>query len=202
MFSIRNNFYSLKDGKLYQHYSRAVGSKRGNFYGVDYPSSVTFVFNPQVGRSKNFKTINYEGSNGWQINSITSDYTGEDALKSNTDWTVYQDTINPGFTTPLTPAIYSYTQGRFDSAPSPNTGTSAVITPFYYSGFNRKENKYVANLVNNSLPMQGEVVFGSDMSGIKGFIATVKISTDTVTNYGSEKELFSVGSEYVANNGY
>ena len=73
MFSIRNNFYSLKDGKLYQHYaeeSNVPGAKRGRFYDVNYPSSVTFVFNPQINRSKNFKTINYEGSNGWQINSI------------------------------------------------------------------------------------------------------------------------------------
>ena len=204
MFSIRNNFYSLKDGKLYQHYaneSNFPGSKRGRFYNVNYPSSVTFVFNPQVGRSKNFKTINYEGSNGWQINSINSDTTGEDSIKTNTDWAVYQDTIVTNINS-ATPAIYSYTQGRYDSAVPPNTGTSAAVTPFYYAGFDRKENKYVANLVNNSPAATGEVLFGPDMSGIKGFIATVKISTDTVTNYGSEKELFSVGSEYVANNGY
>ena len=204
VFSIRNNFYSLKDGKLYQHYadeSNFPSAKRGRFYDVNYPSSVTFVFNPQINRSKNFKTINYEGSNGWQINSILSDFTGEDAFKSNTDWAVYQDTTVPN-TNPATPAVYSYTEGKYDSAVPSNTGTSAVITPFYYAGFDRKENKYVANLVNSSTAATGEVLFGPDMSGIKGFIATVKISTDTVTNYGSEKELFSVGSEYVANNGY
>ena len=135
------------------------------------------------------------------INSILSDFTGEDVFKSNTDWAVYQDTIVPN-TNPATPAVYSYTEGKYDSAVPSNTGTSAVITPFYYAGFDRKENKYVANLVNSSTAATGEVLFGPDMSGIKGFIATVKISTDTVTNYGSEKELFSVGSEYVANNGY
>ena len=211
MFSIRNNFYSLKDGKLFQHYateSNFPGAKRGRFYDVNYPSSVTFVFNPQVNRSKNFKTINYEGSNGWQIDSITSDSTGEDAIKSSTGWVSYQDTTTVSLTTP---AVYSYTQGRYDSSVPPNTGTSAVITPFYYSGFDRKENKYVANLINTSPPMQGEVgniqsnvdnVTFNAMAGIKAFIVTVKISTDTVTNYGAEKELFSVGSEYVANNGY
>jgi hypothetical protein len=40
------------------------------------------------------------------------------------------------------------------------------------------------------------------MSGIKGFYATVTISTDSVTNPGGEKELFAVSTEYVANNGY
>ena len=182
IFSIRNNFYSLKDGKLYQHYatqSNFPTAKRGRFYDVNYPSSVTFVFNPQVNRSKNFKTINYEGSNGWQIDSMVSDATGEDAIKSSTGWELYQDTTSVSLTTP---AVYSYTQGR-----------------------------YVANLINTSPSMQGEVgniqsnvdnVIFNAMAGIKAFIVTVKISTDTVTNYGAEKELFSVGSEYVANNGY
>ena len=204
MFSIRNNFYSLKDGKLYQHYATEDNfptARRGRFYDVNYPSSITFVFNPQVSRSKNFKTINYEGSNGWQIDSINSDATGQDSILSNTDWASYQDTTIPT-TTAITPAVYSYTEGRYDSAVPPNTGTAAVLTPYYYAGFDRKENKYVTNLVNTSVVAPGEVLFGTDMSGIKGFIATVKISTDTVTNYGAEKELFSVGSEYVANNGY
>ncbi len=40
------------------------------------------------------------------------------------------------------------------------------------------------------------------MSGIKGYLATVTISTDGVTEPGGEKELFSVGSRYVRNNGY
>ena len=40
------------------------------------------------------------------------------------------------------------------------------------------------------------------MSGIKGYLATVTISTDSVTEPGGEKELFSVGSRYVRNNGY
>jgi hypothetical protein len=35
------------------------------------------------------------------------------------------------------------------------------------------------------------------MSGIKGYFATVKISTDTVTQPGGPKELFAVSSNYV-----
>lgn len=202
MFSLRNNFYSIKNGQIWQHYASLRDfptAKRGNFYGVQYDTSVTFVFNPQVNKSKNFKTINYEGSNGWQIDSILSDATGEDAQKSNTDWFSYQDTTVP-ITNPTTPAVYSFTEGKYDSAG--NVYPNANQTPFYYAGFNRKENKYTANLVNTSGIAPGEILFGPDMSGIKGFFATVKISTDSVTNVGAEKELFCVGSEYVANNGY
>ena len=67
----------------------------------------------------------------------------------------------------------------------------------YRAGFNRKENRYVANLVNNSIASDQEVVFGQSMTGIKGFFATVKLSTDTTTNVGGVKELFSVGTEIV-----
>ena len=82
------------------------------------------------------------------------------------------------------------------------TGLAAIIRPFYQAGFDRKENLYVANLQNNSTASQSEILFGAAMSGIKGFYATVTISTDSVTNPGGEKELFAVSTEYVANNGY
>ena len=59
-----------------------------------------------------------------------------------------------------------------------------------------------ANLVNNSLPSQGEIIFGESISGIKGYYSTVTMSTDTVTNLGGEKELFSVGYSYIQNSGF
>ena len=196
MFSIGSKFYSLKFGKLYEHY--ASTGTRNLFYpdesGVTAtPTSITFVFNPNVGASKTFKTVGYEGSNGWQVNSFVSDLTGKNLSFGNSNWIDFQD---------QTSLIYSYTQGAFDSATPANTGTAAVVLPIYYSGFNRKENKYVANLVNNSSVAPGEILFGPAISGIKGFLATVTISTDSVTEPGGEKELFAVGSEYTSNNGY
>ena len=41
------------------------------------------------------------------------------------------------------------------------------------------------------------VVFGDEMSGIKGYFATVKISTDATTQAGGAKELFAVSSNFV-----
>ena len=35
------------------------------------------------------------------------------------------------------------------------------------------------------------------MTGIKGYFATVTMSTDTVTDAGGMKELFAVSSQYV-----
>ena len=81
-------------------------------------------------------------------------------------------------------------------------GTTSPPLDRYQAGFNLKENKYVANLVNDSVPSEREVNFGNEISGIKGFYANVTISTDLTTDPGSEKQLFSVGSTYVFNNGY
>ena len=192
MFSLGNSFYSLKDGSLYEHYSQT--GTRNVFYGqTATPTSITFVFNPNVGSSKNFKTISYEGTSGWQIDSFISEETGRNLNTSNNNW------INTNDTSAL---IHSYVEGTYDSANPPNTGLAAITRPFYQAGFNRKENLYVANLQNNSTASQGEILFGGAMSGVKGFYATVTISTDAVTNPGGEKELFAVSTEYVANNGY
>tara|TARA_R110002020_G_scaffold40165_3_gene118947 strand:- start:2970 stop:3185 length:216 start_codon:yes stop_codon:yes gene_type:complete len=65
-----------------------------------------------------------------------------------------------------------------------------------HAGFDRKENRYVSNLVSGSTARPGEVIFGNSISGIKGYIANVKFSTDASTDIGGIKELFAVSSRY------
>jgi len=196
ILSLRDKLYTLKDGSLWRHYAEDTGALRGNFYGVSTPSSITFVFNPQPNFSKSFKTINYEGSNGWQINSFISDSTGEDQVN-----TTYQTTEDKTFDSLTSnPSVYSYTQGAYDFVG--NVYPAQLTQPIQYAGFNRKENKYVANIINASTAAPGEIVFGSSISGIKGFYSTVTISTDLVTNVGGEKQLLTVGTVYSMNNGF
>ena len=198
--SLKNNFYTMKDGVLYLHHSSRA--KRGNFYGVQNKSSVTFVFNPKVSMSKVFKTVNYEGSNGWQINSFASDITGVNTPNTINSAANDQDT---------TVQVYSYNQGSYDNLGNEyGDGTTRLIPPINHAGFTRKENKYMANLINNSPASAGEVelqnnadlakvgyAWGAAMTGIKGYFATVTASTDNVTDPGGMKELFAVSSDYV-----
>ena len=209
MLSLRDKLYTLKNGQLWQHYSTVSTALRGNFYGVSTPSSITFVFNPQPNYSKTFKTISYEGSSGWQVNSIISDSTGEDLLSGVQYQETQDETVNssydssePTIVAPavLKPSVYSYQQGQYDALG--NEYPAALTPPILRAGFDRKENKYVANLINNSIVSTGEIVFGGAMSGIKGYYSTVTISTDNTTNVGGEKELFNVGATYVMNSGY
>ncbi len=162
---------------------------RNKFYGINYNSSIKFILNENPSISKTFKNIEYEGYNGWQVDSFISDSTGEDEINS-----VYS------FSNDSTNNVLSYEEGSYDSFgnvfPTPLTGN------IFRAGFNRKENKYYANLVNNSTPVEGEIHFGNDITGIKGFYSVVTMSTDSTTDFGGEKQLFQVGSEYNFNNGY
>jgi hypothetical protein len=63
LFSIRGQVYSLNTGALWLHYSTNVNY--ANFYGINSPSEITTIFNPEVSMIKTFKTLNYEGSPGW-----------------------------------------------------------------------------------------------------------------------------------------
>jgi hypothetical protein len=45
--------------------------------------------------------------------------------------------------------------------------------------------------------MAGEVIWGNQTMGIKGYFATVTMKTDTDTNNGGLKSLFAVSSEFI-----
>ena len=153
---------------------------RNKFYGVNNSSSVTFIFNDNPSVSKTFKTINYEGYNGWQVDSFISDQVGEDNLNN-----------SYSFSNDSTSSVLSYDEGQY-----------TVGREILRSGFDRKENKYYAYLKNSSTPVAREIHFGEEITGIKAFYAVVKMSNDVSTDFGGEKQLFQVGSEYSFNNGY
>ena len=75
------------------------------------------------------------------------------------------------------------------------TSLTDFSNELFTNSFKRKENKYFANILNNSSATAGEVVFGNNMTGIKGFFSTVKFSLNNVAN--ERKELFAVSSDTV-----
>ena len=70
--SLRNNFYTFKNGGIWKHYS-PTNTGWGSFYGITYDSAVEVIFNPDVSLVKTFKTINYEGGPGWETLSFYTD---------------------------------------------------------------------------------------------------------------------------------
>ena len=208
MFSLGANFYSVQienknNGKLklWKHYD--LNASRSNFHALNGGSSVTFVLNAEPVRSKTFKTISYEGNNGWELLSLQSDNTGVDFVGTNNARTMHVDQAG---------RVRSYYEGEYVYNNSgnvvPRSGYNAAFgtldppLPRYYAGFNRKENNYVSNVVNFSEPQPGEIIFGEQVSGIKGYFVTGTIATDSTTDVGGEKQLFSIASSYTSNNGY
>ena len=72
-----------------------------------------------------------------------------------------------------------------------------IIANLFSFGSVRAESSEVANLVNNSPIIPGEVVFGNQVTGMKGFFAKVTLKNDATTDISGPKSLFSVGSEYM-----
>ncbi len=159
-FSLSNVFYTFNTGKLYQHY---LGNY-AQFYGFNYDSNVTIILNSNPSVVKNFKTINYEGALGWELESMVA---------SSNDKTlpigkyVFQDNL------------------------------ASLETQIWSNTFKKKEDKYFANLINNSPAVSGEILYGADMSGIKGFYSTVKMKLNNSIYPTTKKELFSVSSDVV-----
>ena len=162
-FSLNNLFYTFNSGKMYQHYLGGYAQ----FYEEFYASDVTIVLNSQPSVVKVFETINYEGSNYWELKSMV------------------------GSSGDVTLPVGAY---------QPQTSLAGLEGDLFSNNFKKKESKYFANLINNSPSTAGEIVFGSSMTGIKGFFATVKMEIPAVTQFntsGIKKELFSVASNVV-----
>ena len=195
MFSCRGNFYTAavqslapQDYYLWRHYDSTTTDNRNNFYGTQTPSTIQFVFNPAPSQIKTFKTINYEGSSGWEVTNFISDSTGEDPTVTPTgSWLSSFDTAIQGQLANQYARIYSYDEGLYNE-----NGIN------YRAGFDRKQNKYWAVIPNNTQdPIAGEVIWGNQTMGIKGYFTTVTMKTDTDTNNGGLKSLFAVSSEFI-----
>ncbi len=100
--------------------------------------------------------------------------------EGNTGWSVNSIETDSDNGSPI-PAYVS------TSASAESTWQDLVV-----SGFKKKDNKYYSYIVNETLPKRNEVLFGGDISGVKGFFNKVQLSVSDT----SAKELFAVSSEY------
>ena len=91
--SLNNQYFTFKNGDLYlHHYSRV---NRNKFYGTDYDSSITLLFNDIPSMIKEFSTLNYEGTQS-RVIEFTNESGYDDGeyynVAAKTGW--YVDYIN------------------------------------------------------------------------------------------------------------
>jgi hypothetical protein len=63
MIGMNNFFYTFKGGNLFQHNTNPL---RNNYYGQQFHSQITSVFNQNPLENKIFKTLNLESNDAWQ----------------------------------------------------------------------------------------------------------------------------------------
>ena len=175
IFSMQGQFYSTTTDQVFLHYQNP--QQPNKFYGSSGGNSqLEIVINPEPIKMKNFNTLNYEGSSGWEVTSLSTESTGADTDDDGATWNSYIDTAS---------RIYSYVEGAYQE-----NGIQ------YYAGFNRKQNKYVASIKNATSPQINEVIYGNSLTGTKGYYLNVTLKTDATTEPTGIKRIFSVGSTY------
>lgn len=171
--SLQNKFYSFKktvntgEGLWLQN-----SGNYSEFYNIFFDSTVTVILNKEPSLVKNFKTINYEGADGWQMSEMFTDY--------------YSTANTSGGDT-------ASSVGKFTL----QTTLSSLEADMFVNNFKRKENKFFANLINTSSSEGGEILWGASSSGIKGFWSTVKLKLVNSDYPTTKKELFAVSSDIV-----
>ena len=70
-----NTYFTFREGKLWEH-SQNDGATRNSFYGDVTKSFITTVLNEAPTTIKQFNTLNYDGTDGWVCEIITTDIEG------------------------------------------------------------------------------------------------------------------------------
>ena len=77
---LNGSYFTFYNAELWRHHDSGIDTFYNNFYGVQYDSYVSFIFNDEPSVVKNFKTLAYEGTqgknlttDGWQATLIETD---------------------------------------------------------------------------------------------------------------------------------
>jgi len=158
----------------------AMFSSQGSFYSAKDESDNSRIFKHYTNQTRN----SFYGSTS--SSSIQFVFNPSPNNVKTFQTINHVDTIVQGTGNNQYKKIYSYDEGAY---------TEDNIQ--YRAGFDRKQNKYMAVIPNNTqTPMPGEVVFGNQTTGIKAYYATVTMKTDATTDPNGLKELFAVSSTF------
>jgi hypothetical protein len=170
------SLFSFKPDLMFSLTSTFFSSKAGKLY-THYGSSGYGNFYGDIFASDVTVVLNSQPSIVKVFKTVN--------YEGNNDWTVSSIIASSGDTA-LVPI------SKYGSVPN---SLAILETEIFSNKFKRKENKFFANIINNSNPAAGEIVFGNNMTGVKGFFSTFIFRLDNTPN--QKKELFAVSSDTV-----
>jgi hypothetical protein len=68
MENMNSFMYTFKNGEMWKHNTNA---SRNNWYGTNYPSTITILLNDSPIETKMFKTLSYDSTHRWSASVIT-----------------------------------------------------------------------------------------------------------------------------------
>lgn len=174
MGSLRNKFYSIKNGGVWLHYSD--NTNRSNFYGTNNASTITFIANTSPNVVKEFLTINYEGSDNWEMTNLVTDYEGAKAIKSYVDGSY----LEPGVQELQYAGFWEKENKYFSNISS--SGPNSIIAATRY------RNRVLVD----------DTVGEPEATGVKGFYSeiTMSIGASDTSVVGQPAELFAVSTNF------
>ena len=171
------SFFDYEPGQIISLNNEYFTTRLGKIYKHYVFADNTTTRGVFYGETKNSSvTFVFNGAPSMVKNFQTINYEGDtgwrmDSFKTNTDSTL-----------PITSSVFVTTLEQMQN--------SLLI-----NRFKLKEDKYYADLVNGTPSQNGEVVWGSSSSGVKGFFGEVTMSINN-SNVG-KKELFAVSTGFV-----
>ncbi|NRA77276.1 MAG: hypothetical protein HRU18_03625 [Pseudoalteromonas sp.] len=148
MIGMNNRFYSFKFGNLYVHDSEQV--PRDNFYGVQYDSTVSLMFNNNPSDIKLIKAVSIEGSEAWDAD-IT-------AFVSNTDDVISSSLTKDEFVK-KEGIFYTYTRRNEDPLQEDSKAIYGIGVVTDINGLEIEVNGF-----NSSLTQGDDIRNGTDLS--------------------------------------
>ena len=177
--SIQNQYFTFNGQNIYKHYD--INSEYNKFYGATYkdPSYIKFIQNDMPSSIKTFFTINYEGTSGWFMESMTAESVNRE-----------------GYTTGSV-VEQAYKIPKKGVTIVDETGASANV------GFELKESKYYKELKQKLPYVYSDYDSGfndntlNTTTGIKGYHANIELQyyEPFQNTTESKAELFAVSND-------
>ena len=171
------SFFDYEPGQIISLNNEYFTTRLGKIYKHYVFADNTTTRGVFYGETKNSSvTFVFNGAPSMVKNFQTINYEGD------TGWRMDSFKTNTDLTLPITSSVFVTTLEQMQN--------SLLI-----NRFKLKEDKYYADLVNGTPSQNGEVVWGSSSSGVKGFFGEVTMSINN-SNVG-KKELFAVSTGFV-----
>jgi hypothetical protein len=207
MCRVNGKFFSFKNGEIYEHNQ---ATNRNTFYGIQSPSSFSFNFSQMPSERKNYKTIELEATDAWDL-TLKTDIdkgvvTSSDFVKQEGVFRAYVRNSNDAIDTSLLSCqgigntalnglVLSFTQDLdgFISIGDQIRNVNAVLVGTIVSKTAKTITlNAVANIVNGDFVMCSKPQ-SAEVSGLLGYHMEVKA---TLTK-NTKTEVFAVNSEAV-----